>query len=461
MDENPLIYPMANPNLKRNTDDLSRELEWFGQLLRKRIQWQVEKKEGNLKLSPPSLRTSRSIYAAYVNGYKLNPEERVVLILGLLPAIQPFLIERVLQEFQLTQAQMPEIGGVRGTHHGGLLPTGETAIFLLAGNDIGKRMEVSLFFSPKHVFHVHGILKLDEVSSLEPEWSGAIHLSRDILTNLTSGTRYYPPFNSSFPARLITTSYEPSQLVVRRETSEGLEEVRLWLKHKDHILKKWHFDTKINEGYKCLFYGPPGTGKSLAAALLGKELGLPVYRIDLSMVVSKYIGETEKNISQIFDMAQNKNWVLFFDEADALFGKRAVTQTAQDRFSNQEVAHLLIKMDEYNGLAILSTNFLRNVDKAFLRRFNSVVPFLAPGMEERLQLWQQSFSPQTIRDKSVKLENIARDFALSGANIMNVVRYASVMALRDGGNIIKHHFIMDGIRKELAKEQAMSAETAN
>ncbi len=452
---------MANPNLKRNAEDLGRELQWLEELLEKRLRWHLEKKKGDWKLTPPSLRGSRSVYAAYVNGYKLDAAERVVLLLGLLPAIHPFLIERTLQQFQLTNTQIPEVGGVRGTHHGGLIPTGETALFLLAGNSLERRIQVSLLFSPKHAFHVHGILKLDEVSPLEPEWSGAIHLSRDVMTNLTSGTHYYPPFNSSFPARLITTPYQPGQLVIHRETAEGLDEVRLWLKHKDHLLKKWHFDTKINEGHKCLFYGPPGTGKSLAAALLGKEQGLPVYRIDLSMVISKYIGETEKNISHIFDLAQNKNWILFFDEADALFGKRSVTQTAQDRFANQEVSYLLMRMEEYNGLAILATNFKRNIDNAFLRRFNSVVPFLAPGTEERLRLWKQSFSAQTIRDKSVLLENIARDFSLNGANIMNVVRYASIMALKNGGNIITQGYIMDGIRRELAKEQAMASEIAN
>jgi SpoVK/Ycf46/Vps4 family AAA+-type ATPase len=299
------------------------------------------------------------------------------------------------------------------------------------------------------------------VQENEPELSGVILVSKDAQVNLTSGMHYHPSFNSNFPAKIITTEYEPEQLIVPEETREGIDEIKLWLKHRDHLLTKWKFSKKINAGFKCLFHGPPGTGKSLAAALLGKDQDLPVYRIDLSMVIDKYIGETEKKIRRIFDMAQNKNWILFFDEADALFGKRAVTQTAQDRFANQEVSYLLMRMEEYNGLAILATNLKQNIDKAFLRRFNSVVHFMAPDEEQRLKLWKQSFSSETTRDKTVRLDLIAKNFSLTGANIMNVVRYASMMALKQGNNIITHSNLQEGIKKEMMKEQSLASETAN
>lgn len=455
---------MANPNLKHNARDLQKEIEWFSELLRRRLRHHLDaanKKKKEVRIAAPPFKVTRSVYATYVKMYKLDAAERVILLLALLPVIQPQLVENILHEFNLENRQIPEIGGVKGSHHGGMLPTGDTALFILSGTDMEKRIEYSLLFSPKHKFSLYNLLRLEEVQSNEPELSGVIVMSKDVLMNLTSGTHYYPPFNSSFPAKLITTEYEPEQLVLQHETVEGLEEIKLWLKHRDHLLNKWKFSKKINSGFKCLFHGPPGTGKSLAAALLGKEENLPVYRIDLSMVISKYIGETEKNISHIFDMAQNKNWVLFFDEADALFGKRSVTQTAQDRFANQEVSYLLMRMDEYNGLAILATNFKQNIDKAFLRRFNSVVHFLAPGEEERLKLWKQSFSTETTRDKTVKLDQIAKNFSLTGANIMNVVRFASIMALRQGNNIITQSNIIEGIRRELAKEQALATETAN
>jgi len=157
---------------------------------------------------------------------------------------------------------------------------------------------------------------------------------------------------------------------------------------KDHVaeiqkVKEWFNATavpgntakKIRSGFKALFFGLPGTGKTIAAERMAKEIGAELYRIDLSMVISKYIGETEKNLSRIFDSAKDKNWVLFFDEADALFGKRTDVKDSHDKYTNQEVSYLLQRMEDYNGLMILATNMKSNIDKAFTRRFNLVVEF--------------------------------------------------------------------------------------
>ena len=218
-----------------------------------------------------------------------------------------------------------------------------------------KDLNTACIFSAKHKFYTKNILKLEEVSAYEPEHSGVIAVSKDVLHMLTTGTAYQPLFNSNFPAKLLTTNYEYDEMVLSKETELQLDEIKTWLKHKNKLLGDWGFGNKIPDGFKCLFYGPSGTGKSLATALIGKQNDLPVYRIDLSMVISKYIGETEKNLSKIFDAAANKNWILFFDEADALFGKRSNIQNANDRFANQEVSYLLMRMEEYEGLAILAT----------------------------------------------------------------------------------------------------------
>lgn len=149
------------------------------------------------------------------------------------------------------------------------------------------------------------------------------------------------------------------------------------LKISNRIKKGATFSTnyKLNMGNRILFYGSPGTGKIIAAGLLGKDSCCEVHHIDLSMVVSKYIGETEKNISKIFDMAENKKWILFFDEADALFGKRTGVSDAHDRYTNQEVSCLMQCIEAYNGLVILSTNLKSNIDEAFLRRFHAIIHF--------------------------------------------------------------------------------------
>jgi SpoVK/Ycf46/Vps4 family AAA+-type ATPase len=179
---------------------------------------------------------------------------------------------------------------------------------------------------------------------------------------------------------------------------------------------------------------------------------MDVYRIDLSMVVSKYIGETEKNLAGVFDMAENKHWILFFDEADALFGKRTNTSDAHDRHANQEVSYLLQRIEDFPGLVILATNFKSNIDEAFARRFQLTVNFQKPDYEQRLRLWKNAFTPPCELAAEVNLEKLAYEHELTGAAIMNVLRYCSLRALERNATLITLPDILLGIRKEMQKE---------
>jgi SpoVK/Ycf46/Vps4 family AAA+-type ATPase len=177
-----------------------------------------------------------------------------------------------------------------------------------------------------------------------------------------------------------------------------------------------------------------------------------VYRIDLSMVVSKYIGETEKNLAGVFDMAENKNWILFFDEADALFGKRTQTNSSNDRHANQEVSYLLQRIEDFPGVVILATNFKANIDDAFSRRFQSMIHFRMPGPVQRLRLWQQVFPETTIPEAQIDWPSIADKYEMTGGAIINVVRYASLAALKRNSNTILLKDVLQGIRREFEKE---------
>jgi len=170
----------------------------------------------------------------------------------------------------------------------------------------------------------------------------------------------------------VTTDQSWDDLVLDEDTVKQVEQIKNWFRRS-------LTGTKMTKGYRSLFYGPQGAGKKLTAALIGKEFDKPVYRIDLSSVVSKYIGETEKNLETIFDHTEGKEWILFFDEADALFGKRTDVKDAHDKYSNQEVSYLLQRIEDYNGLVILATNMKSNIDDAFTRRFNSVIHFSLPN----------------------------------------------------------------------------------
>jgi SpoVK/Ycf46/Vps4 family AAA+-type ATPase len=212
---------------------------------------------------------------------------------------------------------------------------------------------------------------------------------------------------------------------------------------------------KLKLGYRSLFYGPPGTGKTLTASLLGKYTGKDVYKVDISMMVSKFIGETEKNLANLFARAESKDWILFFDEADALFGKRTNVRDAHDKYANQEVSYLLQRVENYDGLVILSSNFKSNIDEAFIRRFQSIIQFPMPNAKERLQLWQMAFPSQVRLADVVDLPQLSATYELTGSDIMNVVHYCCLQALQQGDTVIHQEDLLYAIKREFSKAGKM------
>ena len=214
----------------------------------------------------------------------------------------------------------------------------------------------------------------------------------------------------------------------------------------------WGLDKIIRQGYRCLFYGPPGTGKTLTATLLGKQNEMDVYRVDLSMIVSKYIGETEKNLAKVFDKAEHQNWILFFDEADALFGQRTETQSSNDRHANQEVAYLLQRIEDFPGIVILATNLKENVDEAFFRRFQSTVYFPIPDERLRYQLWKNMIPSEWMGDANEEILQKASSYKLSGGNIVNVIQTCAIRLYGLAKPILTQELLRVAIQKELSKE---------
>jgi len=255
-----------------------------------------------------------------------------------------------------------------------------------------------------------------------------------------------------FLQKKIDTEFEWDELILEPHTMSQVLEILAWINYGDELLDDLDLRKKLKPGYRTLFYGPPGTGKTLTASLLGSVTGHSVYRIDLALVVSKYIGETEKNLEKIFKKAENKNWILFFDEADSLFGKRTSITNSLDRHSNQEVSYLLQRVEDYTGVVILSTNMKSNLDDSFTRRFQSIIHFPVPKEYERRVLWENAFSKKMKLETKVDLKNIAADYELSGGSIMNVIRYASLMMLKNENKVIKERDILDGIKREFQKE---------
>ena len=221
-------------------------------------------------------------------------------------------------------------------------------------------------------------------------------------------------------------------LVLPEGHTELLQEIVSHVRHRTQVLERWGFGTRTTRGLgiTALFAGESGTGKTLAAEVLARELGLDLYRIDLAATVSKYIGETEKNLRRVFDAAEASGAVLLFDEADALFGKRGEVRDAHDRYANLEVAYLLQRMEQYRGLAILTTNLRSNVDRAFLRRLRFVVQFPFPDAEQRAEIWRRTFPAQADMD-DVAPERLAR-LNVSGGSISSIALGAAFAAAREG-----------------------------
>jgi hypothetical protein len=253
-------------------------------------------------------------------------------------------------------------------------------------------------------------------------------------------------------AQLVESRHIWDDLILKAESKEHLLTLEHWARCRHTVLEKWGFGhkTAASAGLVALFNGPSGTGKTLAAGILGRQLGLDVYRIDLSAIVSKYIGETEKNLEKIFEMAQAANAVLFFDEADALFGKRSQVKDAHDRYANVEVSYLLQRVESFPGLAILASNLKQNLDSAFVRRLHMTIEFPFPRAEERECLWRALLPPEAPLSADVDLEYLAEQFSLTGGNIRNCVLYAAYSAAGAGESIGMQHLVR-AVARELQK----------
>jgi len=238
-------------------------------------------------------------------------------------------------------------------------------------------------------------------------------------------------------AKKIEPKYQWNDIVLPPDHMQQLQELCSFVKYHNTVYNRWGFDKKLSlgKGLNALFAGPSGTGKTMAAEILAGQLGLDLFKVNLSTIVSKYIGETEKNLESIFKEGQSANAILFFDEADALFGKRSEVRDSHDRYANIEVAYLLQRMEEYEGAVILATNMRKNMDDAFIRRLHSTIDCPLPEEADRKKIWQNVFPEQSPLDNDIDFDFLARQFKISGGNIKNIALGAAFMAASDGKTI--------------------------
>ncbi len=268
---------------------------------------------------------------------------------------------------------------------------------------------------------------------------------------LAAARKYSNPRLSSL-AQKIVPRYDWDDVILPDDQRQILREIIATVSERPRVLDEWGVGLKLasSRGITVLFAGPPGTGKTMAAEVIARSLGLDLFKIDLSSIVSKYIGETEKNLEKIFNEAASSNAILFFDEADALFGKRSEVRDSHDRYANIEISYLLQRMEAYDGVTILATNLRANLDEAFTRRLHFAVDFPFPEAPDRLRIWQTLFPTTVPRAENLDFNLLAKRFKLAGGNIRNVIVNAAYLAASNGGSVTMDH-LFHGIRRELQK----------
>ena len=438
-------------------ETLKNEINWCRQVIDLRFEQYFcseddERKTLDVSLCTPPELDAGSPYGEIVTRMQLGFDERLVLTLALLPHLCPQALDSFFLNNKLLGRPYTEFGGWHGKSHSGFLPTCETALFLLAGDNLSRRLQVMRLFDNDHRLVSERVLQLEYGEPGEPRNSAALRISSEYLEYFTTGVQNKPDYSMHFPAKRITSRLEWDDLVLADTTRREIDQLIAWIGHSEEILDGFGLRKNLKNGYRVLFYGPPGTGKTLTATLIGKKMGMDVYRVDLSQVISKYIGETEKNLSNIFDQAECHNWILFFDEADSLFGARTQANNSNDRAANQEISYLLQRVEDFPGIVILASNLKSNIDEAFSRRFQSTVYFPMPEPEERLTLWKNIFEKTDVDNREENFEYFAENYELAGGALTNVARYAAISALIDNRKKINKLDLREGVSKELQKE---------
>lgn len=438
-----------------NTATLQSEMEWLSAVIEQVIR-SCFKQEGYeldwIDIEPPDLNELDDHYANSVKKWNLTLFGRLALALAMAPHIKPEVLDVFFGKNKMYDRGFTEFGGVVDKNHGGFLPTAQTFCFLAAAVHPGLLPEAIEVLGNDHILSKEQVLLHGNTEPGLPVFSGILGLSNKWFHYFLTGKEVQEENTPTFPAQKIVTNMDWDDVVLDEIVYEQVMEIRTWMEHGDTLMNEWGLFKKIKPGYRALFYGPPGTGKTLTTTLLGKVTGHDVYKIDLSLIVSKYIGETEKNLSGIFDIARHRNWILFFDEADALFGKRTAASSSNDRFANQQTAYLLQRIEDFPGVVILASNLKANIDEAFSRRFQTIVHFNTPGPEERLLLWKNAFTGACTLAPDIAIEKIAADYEVTGGAIINILRNCALAAISRRDTVVSKKEFFHSLRREFKKE---------
>ena len=393
-------------------------------------------------------------YKIFIGEHEITIPERILLAIGMARHYRPDVFIPLLKN--ITDPLFFSLaGGAVKDNSLQYYPTLRTAIYLAGGSKLEKRIVLhQLFHGTNHLFR-NGFMKMRQsfVTDDQEKADKEIYMDENTVKNFTELNFIPAGTDAFFQKQQAQLTF--SEVVLTQKTRDELSFFITFLKNREKLLQLK--TKKIKSGYVVIFAGEPGTGKTLTAKLIGSVFGYPVKVVNLAGVVSKYIGETEKNLDLIFNEAEVNHQMLFFDEADALFGKRTEVKDAHDKYANQETAFLLQRLESFNGVVILATNlreFSLSFDKAFQRRIRKVVHFEFPGYAERKSLWE-GMLPEGYKFDEGSLEYLAFNYQLTGANINNIISNAMINALDSDTSVLSREMILPYVKDELIRTERM------
>ncbi len=446
---------MLSKQIRANSQALDQEIQWFQRVLETRLQLHFGKEsqfEDILDISPPPITDSESTWAKFLDRYKPDVSERLAILLGLIPHIQPQILDIFFAKNAQFDRVFSEFGGKNNQQSGGFMPTGETLLFLLGGSQTEARVNALQLFQSDHFFAKDQILTLSDSTESGYPLKSRLVLSTEWVNILLLGEDVMPVFTPKFPLREMERDLEETDLVLETETRRQIDDIRLWIEHRNTLREEWGMKGVIKTAYSVLFHGINGSGKKTAAVLLGKLTGQKVYEVEPSLLQSSHIDESVARIASLFRSASLQNGILYFDEADALFGKRTNLQPKNtDSFNQQLGALLLTHLEGFAGVVIFATESVEDLDERILRRFHKLIRFAILSVSQRLQLWQQNIPEKATLADDVNLAKLAQDFELNAGSIVNVISDAALQALASGTDEITLMSLRRGIRKELVK----------
>lgn len=367
-----------------------------------------------------------------IHSTGLTPAEALTVLAALAPAID--------ERFAVRYGELTDRPGAVGL-------TGEIVRTLVARSFRG-RLDATLMLAPSGRLRSSGLVDLDPPDDL----SGTLRTPAALTAWLLGLPPEPPVATAAFPAHPLATVHSLDDVILPAAARRRVDALAGRIAHRSTVVADWGFAAHHDNasGLIALFHGPPGTGKTMTAAALAAHAGLPAYIVDLSALVSKYIGETEKALARVFDRAAREGSILVFDEADAVFGARTEIADAHDRYANQEVSYLLGRIEAHPGIAILTTNLLANIDTAFQRRIHVMIEFPEPGPGERERLWTAVAPPELPVDPAIDHAELARRYRLTGAQIRDATLDAAYLAAADGRVVTTGHLVA-GIHRQYEK----------